>query len=526
VCISPKTNSAGMMLFFILPSLLVQTAFAFGLREARVGNVAEVKTSGMSFLQTGVPQESAVEQLRERAKKLQEELAALPSDDLGVKQAEETAFEVSTDDLHVPASLVVKAAATHTSSSSDAEILARLSANVDSISNSGGDDDEEEEDEISGGSNVATSTRPNAANKVPDVIHFGLFAKTFYGVNVKNNNFAIDVVMTLKWEDKRVAKLIPDGLESMTLSKLDSEKFMWLPGIVITNRDIKKFDLISTAVFINRKGEVSKVERATAVVKNRYMLEQFPFDRQELVTKIASHKYMNNEVALKPDKEGNGAKDGLLEGECYSLVDLKASAYEDESGALKKSRGVLTITVDRTIDKYLESHLIPGALVTMISWAVFWFPFVAPFITPRLAMSVLALLTFTNLTMKSSASLPAGAPPNWNDTINQTIMTLMFTTVVLSILSEVCMHQLKVEELAKKVNNELKGIMPCMSIIALSIILSAAGHDGWMTLSTTSTIVSIFLGASLLGYVSYTGSRIVSALAMKRAQELANDAKK
>ena len=90
--------------------------------------------------------------------------------------------------------------------------------------------------------------RPGAASKTTDVITFGLFAKTFYGVSEKDNNFVIDVVMTLKWMDKRVAALIPKGLEELTLSKKESEMKIWLPMMAITNRDIKKYDLISTAV--------------------------------------------------------------------------------------------------------------------------------------------------------------------------------------------------------------------------------------------------------------------------------------
>jgi hypothetical protein len=248
------------------------------------------------------------------------------------------------------------------------------------------------------------------------------------------------------------------------------------------------------------------------IVKNKYVLNDFPFDRQNLVVKIASHKYMLNDVMLKPAIGGvSGAKKGLLEGESYDFVSVRPSAFKDVDGALKKSRGLLTMVVDRALDKYTQSHIVPSFLVVMISWAVFWFPFVAPFITPRLAMSVLSLLTFTNLSLKSAACLPPGAPFNWNDVINRTIMTLMFFTVCLSMLSEVCMHQLKIEDVAKAVNYECKLLMPLLSISSLTIILSASGRHGWMSLDTTSAVVQVWMILIVGSYVAFNVTRIMAA---------------
>jgi hypothetical protein len=456
---------------------LIWTAVPLGLRNALVTsvtvNAAELKgPSASSFLQTGeINTQASAATLRYRAQKLEEELSDLSSQDPDMEEEEV----------------------------------------VDDASASGG------------GKRLPASvtTRPSVG-KGPDVVTFGLFGKSFYGINLKTNSFVIDLVMTLKWVDKRVTSLIPEGLPNMTLSKLDSEKKIWLPGIAVTNRDIGKYDLISTAVFINTEGEVFKVERATAVVKNKFLLDDFPFDRQRLVTQIASHKYMADQVQLQPSTEGVGVNKDLFDGESYSLTDIKASAIEDGNGALKKSRGLLTLTVDRDNAQYVQSHLIGTVVMTMMSWAVFWFPFSPPFTTPRLTMSIVSLVNFTYLTISSASVLPPGAPPNWNDIINQAILTLMFSTVVLNILSEICLHQLKVEELAKAVNHECKALMPFLSILCLSLILSAAGHveaNRWMSYATASTVVHCVLTIGVGGYVALTGSRIMSALAKKRMQD-------
>jgi len=579
----------------VLLSCLAQTALALSTvtLESAVVNAAEAK--GSSFLQTGATRKTAVEEMRERAMKLQEDLSKMPSDGLGVKEAEEAAFNVPIP-VPVPAKIApvpVKAkiapvpvpvpvqakiapaphlapplapvswwhfqwpgqakiapaphlapplaphlnakqkalfeaatvthiAATHTSG--DAAVFTRLAAQADEMAlnpPAAPEEDmmDEDADEEGGGmGDHHPTTRPNDGNAA-DVVTFGLFAKTFYGVNLITNSFVIDTVMTLKWVDKRVASLIPAGMDSMTLSKKESENQIWLPGMVVTNRDIKKYDLISTAVFINKKGEVFKVERSTAIVKNKFILDDFPFDRQNLVVKIASHKYMIDDVMLKPATVGIGVKKGLLEGESYDYVKFSVTSHKDIDGALKKSRGLLTIVIDRALDKYTQSHIVPSFLVMMISWAVFYFPFVAPFITPRLAMSILSLLTFTNLSLKSASALPAGAPFNWNDVINQTVMTLMFFTVCLSILSEVCFHQLKIDDVAKAINYECKFLSPFLSITSLTLILSAAGRHGWTTLDSMSHLVQTWMFLIVGTYALYTGSRIRTAQAVKKAAE-------
>lgn len=164
---------------------------------------------------------------------------------------------------------------------------------------------------------------------------------------------------------------------------------------------------------------------------------------------------------------------------------------------IKKSRGVLEIQVKRTFDKYGEAHLMPTMLFLAISWGVFWFPFQNPFITPRLALSILALLSFTNLVIKSSSELPSGAPANWNDVLNYQVQAMMFCTIVLNIFSEICKHQLKLEDLANQINKECKVLMPFISIIVLAIVLSAGR---WKLLSVmaaaivTKSVIMVVMG--------------------------------
>jgi len=338
--------------------------------------------------------------------------------------------------------------------------------------------------------------RPSAG-KGPDQVSFALRAKNFFGTNLKQFTFKLDMVMSIRWEDPRVVALIPPGLDKVSMGWEQAVKLVWMPGIVVSNRDIEKYEIISASVTIFRSGEVHRVERANSRIMKKFMLEDYPFDTQDLDVNIASSKYMLDEVVLVPDKTefASGVEENIWG--LYDLNSWKTSSIESFDGDLKKSRGILNINVKRALDKYSQDHLIPSSIVLMISWAVFYFPFANPFITARLALSILALLTFTNLIVKSTKELPGAAPFNWNDLLNQQIQTLMFITIIVNICSEVMMHQFNFEEIARAMNHEAKVLLPGMGILNIILILTAAQSPHWLSIGqckqATKWLIIVFL---------------------------------
>jgi len=248
---------------------------------------------------------------------------------------------------------------------------------------------------------------------------------------------------------------------------------MWMPGMVVTNRDIEEYEIVSASVTIYSTGEVLRVERANTVVMKKFDLGTYPFDAQTLEIKIASAKYMIDEVVLVANNNASGVpQDG--EFGLYEVVGWQTQVYDTADGSLLKSRGKLDINVERSLGKYVDDHLIPTAIILVISWSVFFFPFEKPFITPRLALSILALLQFTNLMVKSGKELPGAAPFNWNDLLNQQIQLFMFITIVLNIFTEIVCHQFEKEPEARNLNNEAKVLVPTLSAANIIVILGSA----------------------------------------------------
>jgi len=277
---------------------------------------------------------------------------------------------------------------------------------------------------------------------------------------------------------------------------------MWMPGIVVSNRDIEQYEIVSASVTIYRNGEVRRVERANARCMKKFALQNYPFDTQDLAVNLASSKYMLDEVVLSPDPDtkSSGVDEDIWG--LYDFVSWKTGAREQFDGDLVKSRGFLSVRVRRSLAKYSQDHLMPSFIVLMISWAVFYFPFANPFITARLALSILALLQFTNLIIKSTKELPGAAPYNWNDLFNQQIQTLMFVTILLNIVSEICFHSFQNEALARTLNNECKLLMPLLSIINITLIGGGCKYH-WMSLPHTIIVTKVVLFSLLACYFTY-----------------------
>jgi len=348
----------------------------------------------------------------------------------------------------------------------------------------------------------SVGVRPNAGEG-PEYVKFGLTTKNFYGASPRRFTFNVDVVISLEWQDPRVVRLIPNDLQKLSMSLDQALTRVWMPGVVVTNKDIEKYEVVSSSVTVFSTGHVLRVERAQVRCLWKFDLEEYPFDTQNLRVKIASSKYMLDEVVLLPDNNVSGVDETVWG--LYDLESWNTGVYNDTDGYLLKSRGYINMKISRQLMKYFDDHLVPSAICLAISWAVFYFPFANPFITPRLILSIIALLTFTNLMAKSLTELPGSAPFNWNDLFNQQMQTLMFCSIVLNITSEIFHHQFKKEDLSRRMNNHAKLLIPMMSIFTITVIL---GGGMYHTLSCrTATLFTktavFFILASYAGFIGY-----------------------
>jgi len=361
-----------------------------------------------------------------------------------------------------------------------------------------------------------------AGNPNADVVHFGLYGKTFYGVDLKEQEYTIDSILTLRWVDARAISLLPSGQDELSLAGKDAAGKLWMPSVEITNRLDKSFDRISSSVTISRDGTVTKVERTLAVIKNRFFLNDYPFDKQTLRLDVASTQYMLNDVKLVPfeKNEFSGLRKGFFQGEEYVSDNVEIKASEEVDGSLQKSRGSMEIEVSRSLSRFTQSFLLPAILYLSISCAVFWLPFSPTFVTPRLVLSVFILLVFAQLAFTANAELPSGAPYNWVDLMCFTIQLQMFTVVCLNIFTEWAYHTMKCPITAVHISNELQIITPMLAMVSMTTIMAAGmTREGVMNLQAMTVLMPVLFLVFLLTYMTCCGSTLNAELARSQQRE-------
>mmetsp|Transcript_93129 Transcript_93129/g.199751 ORF Transcript_93129/g.199751 Transcript_93129/m.199751 type:complete len:484 (-) Transcript_93129:148-1599(-) len=352
------------------------------------------------------------------------------------------------------------------------------------------------------------NVRPHAGSG-PEMVGFGIYGKSCYDLDMQAETFTIDSVMTLQWSDSRATKLLPAGQKSLTLTEEEFKGRLWLPEVAVSHYVVKGHELMSTSVIVNSSGIVSKVQRSISIIKNQYRMVSFPWDTQVLAVTIASTAFMEEDVKLVPLTEPvvSGVGDDLLEGEPFTLVSHEISEFVEIDGPLRKSRGVMRITVHRDPIRYIYSHLIPSIVLLGMSWGVFWLPLLPSFAMPRIAISCIALLSFITLTLGMDNLLPHGAPLTWSDVYDQNCVTLLFAAFSLNIFVEMVMHRLKLAELAEKMQRECGILWLMVSGATLIVIIMCRGSTQLSRPRSVEYMVVVIFGI----YLVWCGRRIYTS---------------
>lgn len=337
--------------------------------------------------------------------------------------------------------------------------------------------------------------RPIPPNGKATIVKFGMLFKEYYGVDFKHGTVTADLVMTLKWLDDRVATLLSDGQDELTVSQERAPKLMWMPDIGLTNRNLEGVEVISTGVTVFRSGEVMKVQRLLVVVKEHFDIHAFPFDTQFLRFRIASTTLMSDELelAVLPDKGINGIKDGIFDGHDFRFVNTSTRVFKEQDGNLKKSRGELVIEVKRDSTPYIRTLLVPELILVAIAYTVFLFPLAQPFIMPRVATSMITFMSLMVLTLRTSTMLPIRDSNAWIDIFEENAQIMMFLNLSINIFLEAVAHELGQPATAAKMQCELRFGIPAISLTVITICFFRTDGTGlwWLSMSTKAIVLGV-----------------------------------
>mmetsp|Transcript_38123 Transcript_38123/g.73217 ORF Transcript_38123/g.73217 Transcript_38123/m.73217 type:complete len:495 (+) Transcript_38123:44-1528(+) len=333
---------------------------------------------------------------------------------------------------------------------------------------------------------AAINVRPNLGGG-PEIINFSIYVKNFFGMTLRSNEFTVDVVVTLRWTDPRVSKMVPAGTTNVTISQAEAKENIWMPDIVVANRAIGGQEQISAAVEVYKDGTVVKIERLLLQLKQHFDVSAFPFDYQRPKIMLNSATLMKEDLVLQvmADKASTGAKPGLFGDREFWFLSHNTTVFEEVDGSLRKSRGKFQMTLERDWTRYLQTTILPEIFLILISFTVFWMPRAAPFAMPRVATNLISFLTLMTLSINVSRMLPADrAGMAWIELFADSMQMQNSLILFLNVFVDWVYFTMDLKELGERLSNQLAFLFPLMgSVVVFMCFMGRSGErlDFWHT---------------------------------------------
>jgi hypothetical protein len=229
----------------------------------------------------------------------------------------------------------------------------------------------------------STRARPDPEG-VPTEVLVGIYLVDLRAIDDSRQAFNADVVVSLRWEDSRLAGKLLAGCRVA----LDS---LWHPRILIVNeRSVTKRE--PDLVTIAGDGTLRYAQRYSGDFTVPLLLEDFPFDKHDLSIALLSAGYSPGEVVLRIDPERTGRMERLSIAE-WSVGSAEVTSEPLHLKAMGRSLSqiVFQLEAERELGFYLWKVLVPLTFIVFMSWAVFWMdPKVLP---PQIGVATSAVLT-------------------------------------------------------------------------------------------------------------------------------------
>mmetsp|Transcript_38125 Transcript_38125/g.73220 ORF Transcript_38125/g.73220 Transcript_38125/m.73220 type:complete len:496 (+) Transcript_38125:44-1531(+) len=327
---------------------------------------------------------------------------------------------------------------------------------------------------------AAINVRPNLGGG-PEIINFSIYVKNFFGMTLRSNEFTVDVVVTLRWTDPRVSKMVPAGTTNVTISQAEAKENIWMPDIVVANRAIGGQEQISAAVEVYKDGTVVKIERLLLQLKQHFDVSAFPFDYQRPKIMLNSATLMKEDLVLQvmADKASTGAKPGLFGDREFWFLSHNTTVFEEVDGSLRKSRGKFQMTLERDWTRYLQTTILPEIFLILISFTVFWMPRAAPFAMPRVATNLISFLTLMTLSINTTRMLPSDrAGMAWIELFADSMQMQNSLILFLNVFVDWVYFTLDLKELGEKMTHQLAVLFPLMgSVVVLICFTGRSGEN-------------------------------------------------
>ena len=232
--------------------------------------------------------------------------------------------------------------------------------------------------------------------------------KNISQIDVKDNTFESDLVLSVSWKMKNLHPLIkeymilnkakgeywyckftPEEFEKMQIGEVFFETINSVKQNENLINDEYRFDIsnylyasgtYSVEDFNDENKdfiEITHEKKGNFTFSNDYNLKAFPFDRQLLKIKVADPTRNKESLELLADNyTSNGLESFKLNGKIleWKIIDAYAKYYNEENsidGSISSGLEII-LEIERNFQYYIFKIICPIILILLVCWSVFW----------------------------------------------------------------------------------------------------------------------------------------------------------
>ncbi|MDS3860430.1 hypothetical protein RIF25_06365 [Thermosynechococcaceae cyanobacterium BACA0444] len=299
----------------------------------------------------------------------------------------------------------------------------------------------------------------------PVKIKAGIFVYDFGEINQVLQNYQLNTIIWLSWQDSRLA-FTPDSADK-------SEKFIplasiWSPDVEVVNS--ANLELPSDGdVTVEPDGTVTYIRRLNLKLSSELNLVRFRFDQQQLKLILESGNYTSNQVVFTVSPRPSQWRKEVFISE-WNLEKITQDVVTTQlvPEADEESQARFAIHIQRRSGFYLWRAFLPLILIVIVAWLSLWVPLLnVP--TGPFPLSIGALLTAITFNFSISSSLPRVSYLTFFDAFFLICCISIFLTLVVNVY--LTKRQQEVQMETKTIRRLGRRLIPTSFLVSLAIII-------------------------------------------------------
>jgi neurotransmitter-gated ion-channel len=240
----------------------------------------------------------------------------------------------------------------------------------------------------------------------------------------------------------------------------------WFPQVVLVN-SAGSYDQEGVVMRVRPEGNVTLVEKVSAVAKTELNLRRFPFDKQRLEAVFEVLGFDKNEVTLVAGTKSSGGEIRIPQ---WRILGVTTST-RNRPAPDGSTRSALVTSIEVSREAFYVSRLVtmPLFVIVLLSFSVFWMDRAS--LGDRISVSFIGILSAVAYQLLMSEILPRIAYV----TLMNGFLTFSFLTMVGTVVANLVVGTLDQQgkgALADRIDRRCRWIFP---LVYFGLLLFAFG---------------------------------------------------